>query len=307
MLILILIKKIISMFLVIAMGAAAVKLKLLSDTDSRPLSAVLLYISTPALLLTSFEVDVTPEVVSGLVLAFLAAILTHIVYMLLLIPLEKAMKLEAVEKMTVIYGNAGNLIIPLVQAMYGEEYVIYTCAFIAVQQFCLWSHGRVLLEGKKKIDFRQVFLNLNVICIILGMVIFVTGFRFLTPIDDGLKMVGNLFTPVSMLVTGMLIGSKDLKALVNYKRVWLMTGMRLVAMPAVIFFIYKFTPLASLASNGETILTISLMAAASAAAGSITQMATIYGGDTQYSSAVNIISTLCCIVTIPAYVWLFSL
>ena len=46
-------------------------------------------------------------------------------------------EIDAVEKASIVYSNAGNLIIPLVIAVLGEDKVIYASAFIAVQNILL--------------------------------------------------------------------------------------------------------------------------------------------------------------------------
>lgn len=50
---------------------------------------------------------------------------------------SKVLKLDGVEETSLIYSNAGNLIIPIVTAILGKEWVIYTSAFLSVQLFLL--------------------------------------------------------------------------------------------------------------------------------------------------------------------------
>ena len=62
---------------------------------------------------------------------------------------SKVLKLDGVEETSLIYSNAGNLIIPIVTAILGKEWVIYTSAFLSVQLFLLWSHAKMKLCGEK--------------------------------------------------------------------------------------------------------------------------------------------------------------
>ena len=52
----------------------------------------------------------------------------HVVFLLLNALFRKALKLDAVEQVNVIYSHAAALVIPIVQALLGEEYVclLYT-------------------------------------------------------------------------------------------------------------------------------------------------------------------------------------
>ena len=84
------------------------------------------------------------------------------------------------------------------------------------------------------------------------------------------------------------------------------TGLRL---PDLIgLAILKFTPLASLApGNGTSVLLITLLAASAPSASTINQMAQIYNRNSAYASAVNVVTILCCIVTMPIMVFLYQL
>ena len=79
--------------------------------------------------------------------------------------------------MSVTYPNVGNLVIPLVAAILGADWVIYTSAFIVVQTILFWSHGKAVLCGDRKFEFKKVFGSINMICVFVGMGLFFTGIR----------------------------------------------------------------------------------------------------------------------------------
>ena len=54
-------------------------------------------------------------------------------------------------------------------------------------------------------------------------------------------------------------------------------------------------------------LLISLLAACAPSGTMVTQLAQVYGGDSEYAGAVNVLSTLGCIVTMPLLVALYQL
>ena len=67
--------------------------------------------------------------------------------------MSRPLKLDAVEQVNVIYSNAAALVIPLVKALMGDAYVIYSCAFIIVQLVLLWTHASSLLQGSSALDW----------------------------------------------------------------------------------------------------------------------------------------------------------
>ena len=55
-----------------------------------------------------------------------------------------------------------------------------------------------------------------------------------------------------------------------------------------------------------TTLLVSLLATCTPSASTITQMAQIYGKDADYASAINVVTTLLCIFTMPLMIGLFE-
>lgn len=303
----ILLQKIISLAIIMAMGWLLVKLRILEAESSKAISKVLLYLVMPCVTITAFQVDYTPEVQNGLLLALFASVAIHVFLLLAGGILKKSLKLDPVEYLSVIYSNAGNLVIPLVSAMLGKEWIIYTSAFILVQMTLIWSHGKAALCGERGIRLKTFFGNINMISIFIGIFFFLTGLRLPALLQDAADTMGSMVGPLPMLVTGMLIGSMDLRQLVRYKRVWLVTFLRLILMPVCIILLIRLSGLANLVANGKDILLITVLAAITPSATSITQLAQVHGKDARYAGAVNVISTLLCIATIPLMILLYQL
>ena len=305
--ILILIEKIISLFFIMLLGVLLVKSRILNAQDRRILSALCIYLIMPCVILEAFQVDYTEEIRNGLMLAVVAALLIHVLWLGLVQAAGFLFHLDAVEKTSVMYSNAGNLIIPLVTAMLGQEWVIYSSAFVSVQLFWMWSHGKMVLCGEKKIEVKKVITNINMLAVFAGIILFIFQIHFPKPLDDSLSSVGQMVGPVAMLVTGMLIGNMNLKGILAYKRIWLTTFLRLIIFPVAALLLLKFSGMASFAKDGKEILLISLLATMTPSASSITQMAQIYGKDADYASAINVVTTFLCVVTMPVMTALYQM
>ena len=59
--------------------------------------------------------------------------------------------------------------------------------------------------------------------------------------------------------------------------------------------------------DGRLVFLISFLPACAPTAATVTQLAQIYGQDSVYASAINILTTLLCILTMPFFVWLYEL
>lgn len=304
---LILAKKILSLFLILAMGIVLVKTKVLKPEDSRTISTICLYLVMPCVILSSYQIAYTDDIRDGLLLALGTAVLIHIGLLVINAFLGKILKMDAVEKVSVIYSNAGNLIVPIVTSLLGKEWVIYSSAFVSVQQILIWSHGKMVLCGERKPEIKKILTNVNMISIFLGIITFLLGIQFPTVIQDTLDTTSAMVGPAAMIVTGMLIGGMDLKKVFGYRRVWLISAVRLLFYPLIAVVFLKFSGLAGLVVNGETILLISLLGTITPPASSVTQMALVYGKDADYASAICVVSTLLCIITMPLMVMIYQM
>lgn len=303
----ILTKKILSLAIIMVMGALLVRFRVLRSEDSKVLSTMSLYLIMPCMILSAFQVDYTEDVKNGLLLVFFAAavILAFLIFSGAL--LKKLLQLDAVEQTSFIYSNAGNLIIPLVTAMLGKEWVIYTSGLILVQIVMLFTHATRLLSRQKEIDVKKIFLNPNILAIIAGVLLFFTKIHLPGILGDTVDSVGGLIGPISMLVTGMIIGSMDLKQVFSYRRVWLITFLRLIAAPLCILLILRFSGIASMVKGGKDILLVTYLANTTPVANTITQLAQVHGNDAEYASAISVVTTIGCMITIPVMVMLYQL
>ncbi|MDO4458632.1 MAG: AEC family transporter [Clostridia bacterium] len=304
---LLLIKKIVSLFIIMMLGVLVVKLGFLKTEDSRTLSVLMLYVVVPCTILNSFQVDYTPTVLKGLGIAAAAALVIHFLWLFLTNLLGQIFRMDVVEKCSIMYTNAGNLIIPLVTSVLGEHMVIYSVAFMAVQLFFMWTHLKSSMSGESGFDWKKIVTNVNLICIVIGVILFLTQFKFPSLVQDTLSSVSAMIGPSAMFVIGMLIGGMNLKQVFTYRRVWLVTFFRLLVFPLIILGLLKVFPIWTLVHNGKNILLVTFLACMTPAASTVTQMAQIFGNDEKYASAINVVTTLLCLVTMPIMVMLYQL
>lgn len=300
-------KQIAELFLVMIMGFVLVKTNLMKAEESKTLSIVALYLVTPCVIINAFQIKYTESILRGLILAFAAAVLIHIVLLILVKVLEKIFHLDAVEKTSIMYSNSGNLIIPIVTSVLGKQWVIYSSAFLSVQLILLWTHCRMVLCEEQKIDLKKILLNINMISIFFGILLFITRIQLPDIITKTMESVGAMIGPLCMVVTGMLIGNMSLKQIFEYKRIYLITFLKMIVCPAAILLMLKFGGMASLLPNARMILLISLLAVIAPSASTVTQMAQVYGKNGEYASVINVVTTIVCIATMPIIVWLYQI
>lgn len=302
----ILAEKILSMFLILLTGLVMVRCKVLRPDEGRIISVTTLYLVIPCAIISAFQVEYTRELRNCLFTAMGLAVLVHIFFIALAWLLRRTIHMDEVEAASVIYTNAGNLVIPIVASVFGPEWVIYTSAFMTVQTILMWSHGKMLLCGEQGMDIRRMLLNTNMLATIAGLVMFLFRLRLTGPLEDAVSSIGSMLGPLSMIVTGILVGNSSWETIRAYRRLWLTVAIRLVLCPLGTILIIWAGGFAGMVPEGRTVMQIPFLAAMAPSASSITQMAQVYHKDAQYASAINVVSTVLCIVTMPLMVALYQ-
>ena len=302
-----LIKQIAQLFLMILMGYILVKTDILKSKDSKTISVIVLYLVMPCVIINSFQVDYTVEKRNGLILSVVVALLIHIIFLIVDIIFKKMFKLDVIERASNMYSNAGNLIIPIVAAILGDEWVLYSCGFMSVQLVFLWTHCKMLISQEKQIDIKKILTNINLICVIIGIILFISGIRLPEVINGTISSVAKLVAPLSMIVSGMLMADIELKSLFVNKRIYLVVFMRMVVYPVLVLVFLKLSNVQSFVENGYTILLITFLATMTPSASTVTQMAQVYDNNSDYANRINILTVLVCIVTMPIMIMFYEM
>ena len=302
-----LMEQIIQLFLMIFMGFLIVKAKLLNSEDSKILSIIVLYLIIPCVIINAFQVDYTPQTVKGLLIALAGSVMAQVILLIVVSILGRVFHLNEVEVASIYYSNSGNLIVPIVTFILGKEWVLYGCVFMSVQLVFIWTHCKKIISRESTYDWRKIVLNINMISIAIGIVLFLTRIHLPAIINNTLSAVGSMIGPASMIVTGMLFAGMDFKQIFANKRVYFVSFFRLIIVPVIALFLIKCSQLSTFSSNGNKLMMIVFLAIITPSASTVTQMCQVYGNDSQYASAINVVTTLLAIVTMPLMVMLFQI
>ena len=290
---LLLMEEIIKLFVIMFMGYVVVKAGLMKSSESKSVSVIMVYLVIPCVILNAFQVEYTPDVQKGLLLACAAAVAVHILFLLLTAILKKPLHLDVIERATIIYSNAGILVIPLVQELLGQEYVIYSSAYIAVQLILIWTHCKNMLCEEDKLEWKKVLLNVNIISIIAGVVLFIFRIQLPSGAQDILNMMNNMIGPLQTVFTR--------------KRSYLSAALRLLIYPVFVLILMKIIQTFAGIQDSKQILLTIYLASITPACATVTSMAQLYDKDAAYSSSLYVLTTLLSIATMPVMVGLFEM
>ena len=301
-----LVQKIAELFLILFASAALVKGGVLKAEDSRVLSRISLYFVTPCVVFNSFQEELTPEIQQGLLIVTGLAFGFQLVFFLIAGIVRRVWKATEVERASIVFTNAGNLVIPLVAYVLGDSYVIYTSGYILVFNVLFWTVGIRMFDSEKAPSLRKILLNPNILAVIAGLILLFTRVRLPAPLSLAFRDVASMIGPLSMIITGLVVGGMSFHGLFSNRRVFGVILFRMVVCSGAAVLLASLSGIAGRIPSGRSLVMISLLAAIAPSASNINQVAILYNRDARYASAINILTTLSCIATVPLWILLYE-
>ena len=298
--------KIAQLFLVMMIGFALVKFRVVKPKHSVALSRLALYLLMPSSILNAFNVEMTSEIMVGLGLAFAVGLVLHLLFLGLDQIFAKVGRGTTVERASIMYSNSINIIIPIVGFVLGEEWIIYSLGYMSVQLFFTWSHGVGLFDHSKGINLKKIFLNPNIIAILIGLYLVTMNVRLPEFVTDITSSFGGVLGYIGMLIAGMRAAGLDFKKMAKYPRLYITTAMRVVVCPLLSLAVLLLIRLIVKIPNTTEILLVSFLATMTPSAATVMQLAQIHDTEIEYSVAINIMTTIVACVTMPLLVLLYQ-
>ena len=301
-----LIPQILKMTIYMAVGFALGATRLINAEQSKSLSLLCLYAAVPSAILSGFQRDCSPKILHDLLMTFVVVLLIHILFFLINGFLKRT-GFSPTERLSVIYPNCGNLVIPLVSALLGTEYVIYSCMFIAIQSVLLWTHALSVLTGQRQMDLKKTVTNPSVVAFFLGLLLFFCRIRLPETVCGVLDVFSGFTGPLAMIVAGILLSGIKRKQLLSFRRLPLVILLRLVVVPLILLAVLRFSGIEQLLSMDAKILTVCFLSCITPPASTVVQMAQVFTDDATYASALNAVGMTLGIVSMPLMVLLYDI
>lgn len=282
-----------TLFLMMAVGFALAKKKLVGTETLSQLSRILLKVVAPCVVISSLQVDFSMELLKTMGMALLVLAVIYVLYYILVCLLFKRQPeaTRASLRFGTMFGNVGFMGLPLIQAVLGQEATIFCVMSLAVFNVSSWTLG-VSFMGER-VSAKKAVLNPGVLSLLAGLVLFVLQIRLPSPVLSAVEYMGSLNTPLAMVVIGGQMAGADLPATFKEKRLYGATLVKLVVMPLL-------TLLVLLPLRLERLMFLTIVILSGCPSAGVTSMfAQMYRKDTAASAQMITLSTLLSIITLP--------
>jgi predicted permease len=295
------------MMIMAAVGYALVKFRVLKEEDSKVLTALLVYALQPCLIFRSLQIDLTPERASGFAAAIIFAFSCMFIAAIAANLLRKPFHLDPVDMCTLMFANVGNLVLPVIAMMLGDEMTFYCAGFQMPFNLFVWIYGYILMSGRKDIPIRKIVFNPNLITLFLGMIFLFAGIKVPAVIDTAMEGLQNMVAGASMMLVGIVIAGSNLREIFANKRSYLISAGRLIFIPILTILLLYATGFLARYPQYRPVLMVVMLAAAAPAASSVIQLSVLTGRDAAKAGTYNVMSTLLCVVTMPLIIYIYQL
>ncbi len=277
-------------------GATSYKSGIVDETVNKKLSELVLTLFTPVLLFTSFQKNFSKDLLSGLAAAASLSLASFAViwFICKCVVYRQEKDYAAVEHIAMMYSNCGFIGIPMAQGIWGTDGVFYMTAYVAAANFLLWSHGVIVMSGKRDMrSLGNVFTSPTILSIVLGVFCFLAQIRIPAIMKEPMDMIANMNTPMAMMVAGINIAQADLKHTFKKRRLYWLSFVKLILMPMSLVGLFLLIP------AGREVKTVMVLATSCPVGVTGSLFALRYGKDAVYASELFAMSTVISIVTVP--------
>ena len=296
------------LLLMMILGYLARRQNLLDEHVNASLSKVVLNVTLPAQIITSFAME-GAELTNGEVgAAFGLSCLIYLFYTALAVIYVRLMRVPRQDWGTyqymIIFGNIGFMGFPVITAIFGAKALVYAVIMNIVFNLLVFSYGiKLITDGSEtagSFSWRKL-INMPLISSALTLVLFFLHIKLPTVVNTALFTMGDATTPMAMLILGCTIAEMPLRELFDEWRVYIFTAVKLLAMPLLVFLLLQLLP--GFEANsllGKVLVVLSSVPVATNA----TMLSIEYGGNNKLVAQGIFFSTIFSVLTIPLLVFI---
>lgn len=141
----------------------------------------------------------------------------------------------------ITYPNCTFLGLPLCLALFGEQAVFYSAVMIIVFNGLFFTLQYTLyLPGKP--DFKKLCTPAT-IATALMLIMVATGLHFPTPLQTAVSSIGQVVSPLSLIIIGVMLSENRLGVIFTQKTSYIVTGIRNLLIPVLVALLLIPLPL----------------------------------------------------------------
>jgi predicted permease len=291
-------EKIASIFMIMAIGFIAKKLKAVDGPFLRDLSAFTMNIALPFAFVASLDRSIPQSVLPELGVMALWSFGIHAAEIAVAALAYRSFpeNQRRVLSFATVFTNCAFMGLPIAQSVGGAMGLMFASIYNIAYVVLVYTYGTSLFQRKgESVRWRKVVFNPGVIAIGIGLVLWLLPFSLPSFLLDSIGLMAKLQTPLAMFIVGANIANIRLESISSWKILLLVVVVRLVAMPLAVYGAMATTGLRGMAPG------IAMLLTAMPAGAQTVVVAEKMGGDSTFASEVVFVTTALSIFSIPLF------
>lgn len=299
-----------TLFLLMVCGYICRKTGVINNDSSKGLSRLILAVGQPMMIIAALANAEFNE--ENLTIAWQVTLIGFAVHILMALAayfICRAMKQADTTKIfefSLVFSNCGFLGFPILDSILGEGKGSFMGAFYVISfHLFLWTWGIIILaRGRDDIKMtpKKALINFGTVPCLIGVVLYlIKGIDITLPLFFGkfFSYLGNLCTPISVLITGALLATISLPKMFTSAKLYFHAFLKLIVFPLVACLAAKLCGLS------ETYILLVSAVVAVPSASTITMLAEVHDIEPGYASQTVGLTSILSTATLPA-VMLFA-
>ncbi|MBQ8641295.1 MAG: AEC family transporter [Clostridia bacterium] len=236
-----LLSTIVTLFLLLATGYIAGRLKIVDETSSKNLSALMIKVGQPFMIINSligleFSFDTLKTGLLVLVLGLGMHVVMAVLAFAGALPV-KGLDERKVGEFSMVFTNCGFIGFPILESIFGAEGLFYGAFFIISFHLFTWTWGIAILARKRediRLTVKKALVNFGTIPSLIGLVLFVSRIPLPEAFTDFSAYLASLCTPIAVIITGANLARRSLKKMLTSPLVYYVNLWRLVIIPLAV-------------------------------------------------------------------------
>lgn len=238
------------LFLIVALGFIAAKIRLFPRIFAKRLSALVINITLPALIFSSVSDSshlpdpsaILPLLLlstgSYVFLSLIAGLLTHA------LPFPR--KEEGIYRFMLIFGNVGFIGYPVVCSIFGQEAIFYACVLNMPNALFVFTLGSYLITKGKNSGSNPFriwdILSPSMLASILSILLVFLKWEMPSILGDTFKSLGGITVPASLMIIGSSMARIHPREMPGSPPLYMVVALHLILLPYLLNVICRMLP-----------------------------------------------------------------
>lgn len=294
------------MLIYLALGFALCKSGKLVVSHAKSLSAILIYILGPAMIINSFiNLEYSMDNLIKIAQFFLVTLFVQLLFIgILYLILHKKYDDAKYRILSVgsTLGNVGFLGMPVISSVFPNEPIVlcYSSINVMSMNLIVFTVGAFLITNDKKyISVKSAIFNPTTVAILISLPLFIFNIHFTADLENSIALLAKMVTPVCMFILGARLAASDLIKVFTRPFVYVTCLLKLTVFPLVAFIVMMCMPFL------DNVFKTTVIVLAMAPSGAIIEsLSELYECEQEIAANVVLLTTILSIISIPLMTYL---